>query len=102
MRSSLGYSQDLSMMCQRPSWQSRAVMRKLQDIQLVLLSLGMAEALTDMVGKCVDASGERERDNGGCWSKHRTLIDGRCKAGRCRMMVALRCNTRGILIGKRA
>jgi hypothetical protein len=53
-----------------------------------------------MVGKRVDASGERERDDGGCWSKCWTLIDGRCEAGRCRMMVALRCNVRGVLIGK--
>jgi hypothetical protein len=76
-------------------------MRELQDIQLVSLSSGTAEALTDMVGKCVDASGERERGDGGCWSERWTLIDGRCEAGRCRMMVALRCNARGVPIGKR-
>jgi hypothetical protein len=49
---------------QTESWRMRAACRTFHVTQLVSVSLGTAAALTDMVGKRVDASGERERDDG--------------------------------------
>jgi hypothetical protein len=67
-----------------------------------LCELGMTAAHSDMVGKHVNASGESERGNGEQRNTCSTLTYEWCKAGRCQVMVVLHCNTRGVLIGKRA
>jgi hypothetical protein len=56
------------MTLQTKSWRRHVACRVLQATQLVLLSLGMTAAQTDMVGKRVKVSGERERIDGRQWN----------------------------------